>query len=191
METKRATIMAGEMKGPFYIRFGRPSVPMFTTEETPFEYGKAFNFREGSDLAIFANGHMVWAALEAADMLKEKKGIEARVVNCCWVKPMDHEAVVSAAKDCGAIVTAEEHQVHGGLGAAVAESVVKNYPVPMEFVGMADEFGRSGEPFELMEHYELNANTIYASSLKVLERKEKGYIGTRKISDISRISDYQ
>jgi len=191
LETKRATILAGQMQGPFYIRFGRPSVPMFTTEDTPFEYGKAFTFREGNDVAIFANGHLVWAALVAAEELSKKKGISARVVNCAWVKPLDNDAVVSAASECGAIVTAEEHQVHGGLGAAVAESVVKNYPVPMEFVGMADQFGRSGEPFELMEHYELNWQTIYASCLKAIERKDRGYIGTRALTDISRIKDYQ
>ena len=184
LEAKKATIAIGEMYGPAYIRFGRSAVPMFTNEETPFEIGKAQIFREGSDVAIVACGLMVWEALQAAEELA-KNGISARVINNASIKPIDSEALTQAARDCGCIVTAEEHQVHGGLGSAVAEVVVKNYPVPMEFVGVKDSFGGSGEPEELMVKFGLTWKEIYASALKALERKEKGFIGVRKLTDIA------
>lgn len=183
-ETRKAIKAVGRIHGPAYVRFGRSAVPMFTTEDTPFEIGKAQVFREGKDVAIVANGLMVWRALEAAEKLSKEKGIEARVINNAFVKPMDEETIVAAAQDCGCIVTAEEHQVTGGLSGAVSEVVAKNYPVPIEFVGVADTFGGSGEPEELLEKFNLNWQTIYASALVAIERKEKGFIGTRKITDI-------
>ncbi|MFH1050405.1 MAG: transketolase C-terminal domain-containing protein [bacterium] len=182
-EAKKATIAIGEMYGPAYIRFGRSAVPKFTTEDTPFEIGKAQVFREGTDVAIIACGLLVWEALLAAEEL-DKKGISARVINNASVKPMDVETITNAAMDCGCIVTAEEHQIHGGMGSAVAEVVVKNYPVPMEFVGVKDRFGISGEPEELQVKFGLTSKEIVEASLKALERKVKGFIGTRKVIEI-------
>ncbi len=189
LETKKATIAAGEMMGPVYIRFGRSAVPMFTTEETPFEIGKANVLREGNDVAIIACGLTVWEALLAADELEKNKGIKARVINNHTIKPIDSHTITQAAIDCGAIVTAEEHQVYGGLGSAVAEVVVKNYPVPMEFIGIKDTFGLSGEPDELIGYFGLTKKEIYASALKAIERKEKGFIGVRELTDIAPIAE--
>lgn len=184
LEAKKATIAVGEMTGPAYVRFGRSKVPMFTTEVTPFEIGKAQVFREGNDVAIVACGIEVWEALLAAEELDKRHGIKARVINNPSIKPIDVKTLVTAAQECGAIVTAEEHQVHGGLGSAVSEVLVKNYPAPMEFVGMPDRFGESGEPEELMKHFGMTWETIYAASLKAMERKDKGFTGLREIKDI-------
>ena len=182
-ESKKATIAAGKMFGPAYIRFGRSAVPKFTTDDTPFEIGKAEVFREGSDVAIVACGLMVWEALQAAEELQEKHGISARVINNHTIKPIDVKTITDAAKDCGAIVTAEEHQVHGGLGSAVAEVVVKNYPVPMEFIGIKDRFGCSGEPEELQKIFGLTSESIVKSALKAIERKENKFDGYRKLTE--------
>lgn len=184
-ESKKATIAVGEMNGPAFIRFGRSAVPMFNGENSEFTIGKANVLTEGTDVAIVACGLLVWEALLAAEELA-KKGIKARVINNHSIKPLDYETIVNAARECGAIVTAEEHQVHGGLGSAVAEAVVKNYPVPMEFVGMPDIFGGSGEPEELLDIFALNWKGIYASAMKVLERKDKGFIGIRHVKDIAK-----
>ncbi|GAB1371449.1 transketolase family protein [Candidatus Kapaibacterium sp.] len=187
-ETRKATIAVIEKPGPAFIRFGRPSVPMFTTPESVFEIGKANVLTDGSDVAIVACGHLVWEALLAADILESKHGIKARVINNHTIKPIDVKTITDASIQCGAIVTAEEHQVHGGLGGAVAEVVAKNYPCPIEFVGMRDEFGGSGEPDELMIKYGMTHKEIVMSVFKVLERKEKGFVGYRKVSDVP-ISD--
>ncbi len=184
LEAKKATIAAGEMVGPAYIRFGRSPVPLFTTEETPYVIGKAIQLQDGSDVALIANGAMVWEALTAATELA-KKGIKATVLNVHTVKPIDVEAITNAARQCGCVVTAEEHQVHGGLGSAVAEVIVKNAPVPMEFVGVKDSFGGSGEPEELMEKFGLTWKEIYASALVAMERRDKGSAGFRKLSDVA------
>lgn len=183
-EAKKATLAIGQKPGPAFIRFGRSAIPMFTTEETPFQIGRAEVFREGSDVALIACGLLVWEAMEAARILKEKHGISARVINNHSIKPIDYETITAAARDCGAIVTAEEHQVHGGLGSAVAEVVVKNYPVPMEFVGVPDRFGESGEPEELQVKFGLTSGQIVASALKAIERRDKGFSGVRKITSI-------
>lgn len=183
-EAKKATIAMGEMVGPAYIRFGRSPVPLFTTDDTPFEIGKAQVFREGNDIALIANGALVWESLLAANELA-KKGINARVINCPSVKPFDVETVVTAARECGAIVTAEEHQVHGALGGAVAEVTAKNAPVPVEFVGVRDSFGGSGEPEELMEKFGLTWKEIYASALVAMERRDKGSSGIRQVKDVA------
>lgn len=187
-ETKKATIAIGNLYGPAYLRFGRTDVPSFTEPNTPFTLGKAEIFREGTDVTIVACGIMVWEALTAAEKLEEK-GISAQVINNHTIKPIDEETLVNAAQKTGAVVSAEEHQVHGGLGSAVAEVLAKNYPVPMEFVGMKDEFGGSGQPDELLEHYGFTWKEIYASVMKVLERKEKGFIGIRKVKDVAQFED--
>lgn len=182
-EAKKATIAMGEMVGPAYIRFGRSPVPMFTTPDTPFELGKANVVKDGTDVAIIANGALVWEAVLASQELA-KKGINARVVNVHTVKPFDFATVTAAARECGAIVTAEEHQVHGGLGSAVAECTAKNAPVPIEFVGVKDSFGGSGDPEELMVNFGLTWKEIYASALVAMERRDKGSSGVRAIKDV-------
>ncbi|MFA6572448.1 MAG: transketolase C-terminal domain-containing protein [Bacteroidota bacterium] len=188
-EAKKATIAIGEMYGPAFLRFGRSAVPMFTNPDTPFEIGKAQIFEEGKDVAIIACGLMVWEAILASQELEKRKGISARVINLATIKPIDEEAVISAARECGCIVTAEEHQVHGGLGSAVAEVVVKNFPVPMEIVGVKDTFGTSGEPEQLQVVFGLTWREIYASALTAIERRDKGFIGLRKITQISEFKE--
>jgi len=170
LETKKATVAIGEYVGPCYIRFGRTDTPQFTTEDTPFVLGKAQVFRDGGDVAICACGPMVWEALLAADAL-EAEGIDCRVINVSTIKPIDKETILAAARECGAIVTAEEHQITAGLGGAVAEVVVKEHPVPMEFVGVNDTFGGSGDPDELMQLFGLTHKEIIAAVKKVIKRK--------------------
>jgi transketolase len=170
-ETKKATIAIGEMEGPAFLRFGRSAVASFTDENSPFEIGKANVLRDGSDVAIVACGLLVWEALQAAEELKLNFGINARVINLHTIKPIDKLTLIQAAKECGALVTAEEHQIHGGMGSAVAEVIVQNSPVPMEFLGINDRFGLSGEPEELMEYFHLNAKGIIDKVQKVLKRK--------------------
>jgi len=183
-EARKATIAMGEMVGPAYIRFGRSPVPMFTTPDTLFVLGKANQITDGDDVALIANGALLWEAVLASEELA-KKGIKARVINVHTVKPFDFETVTNAARECGCIVTAEEHQVHGGLGGAVAECCGKNAPVPIEFVGVKDSFGGSGEPEELMIKFGLTWREIYASALVAMERKEKGSTGVRAIKDVA------
>jgi len=170
METKKATIQAGEVFGPVYIRFGRPPVPVITTQDTPFLIGKAITMREGKDVTIFACGIMVYEALEAANGL-DKKGISARVINLHTVKPIDEEIIFKTAKETGAIVTAEEHQLSGGFGSAVTEVVAKQFPVPVEMVGIKDRFGESGSVQELMQDFGLTRFDIIKAVERVLKRK--------------------
>ncbi len=169
-EAKKATFAMGEFVGPAYIRFGRTDTPMFTKDDTPFEIGKAQVFREGNDVAICACGPMVWEALVAAEELV-KDGINARVINVSTIKPLDNATILAAASECGAIVSAEEHQITAGLGGAIAELIVKNNPVPMEFVGVQDTFGGSGDPDELMKLFGLTSVTIIEAVKKVMKRK--------------------
>lgn len=171
VETKKATIAAADYNGPVYIRYGRENVPIITEDKTPFEIGKAVKMREGSDVCIMACGSMVYESLMAAELL-EKEGIKARVLNIHTIKPIDKQAIIDAAKDCGAIVTAEEHQIFGGFGSAVAEVVVANSPVPMEFVGVNDTFGESGKPADLIVKYGLKDINIVEAVKKVLKRKK-------------------
>jgi transketolase len=182
-EARKANIAMGEMHGPAYIRFGRSPVPLFTTPETPFEIGKAQVLRDGNDVALIACGAMVWEAITAAEELA-KSGIQARVVNVPSIKPFDFATITQAARDCGCIVTAEEHQVHAGLGGAVAECTAKNAPVPIEFVGVKDTFGGSGEPEELMVKFGLTSNEILAAARVVMNRRDKGSTGVRAIKDV-------
>lgn len=188
-EAKKATIAVGEKPGPAYIRFGRSPVPMFTDENTPFEIGRANILNNGYDVAIIACGLMVWQAILAADELEKRRGIKARVINCSSIKPIDVETITQAARDCGAIVTAEEHQVYGGLGSAVAEVVVKNHPVPMEFVGVLDTFGESGEPEDLMGKFGLTWREIYASVLMAIKRKDFGSSGFRMLTETEKFQE--
>ncbi|KAA3601599.1 MAG: transketolase family protein [Calditrichaeota bacterium] len=170
-ETRKATIAAGNTFGPFYLRFGRENVPVVTNEDTPFQIGKAIEMASGSDLTIIACGMMVYEALVAAEELG-KNGISARVLNMHTIKPIDREAIIKACEETGAIVTAEEHQIHGGLGGAVSEVVVQNSPVPMELVAVKDRFGKSGKPSELMKAFGLTSKEIIEASQKVLKRKK-------------------
>jgi transketolase len=171
-QTRLATMAAIEQcKGPVYLRFGREPMPDFTSGDLPFEIGKAQILLPGNDLTIIATGHMVWEALEAAEILFHS-GIQARVINMHTIKPIDREAIIHAAMETMAIVTAEEHQVNGGLGSAVAEVVVQHNPVPMAMVGMADCFGESGDPRLLMKKFGLTAAAIVEAA-KILRSKDK------------------
>ncbi|MDI6602065.1 MAG: transketolase family protein [Thermoanaerobacteraceae bacterium] len=170
VETKKATIAAASIPGPVYIRFGREPVPVITNEDSPFEIGKANLINDGKDVTIIANGQMVYQSMLAAEELN-KQGVSAKVINLHTLKPIDEEIIMKAAKETGCIVTAEEHQIYGGLGSTVAEVVVKNYPVPMEFVGVKDTFGESGQPEELMEAYGLTWKDIVDAAFKAMSRK--------------------
>jgi len=169
-EAKKATLAAIETPGPFYVRYGREKTPSITTEQTPFEIGKAYVFKEGSDVAIVANGAMVFEALMAAKEL-EAQGVSAAVVNLPTIKPIDAQTLEKIARQCGCVVSAEDHQISGGVGSAVAESLSKTYPVPQEFVGMRDCFGESGKASELMKKYGMTRVEIKAAAEKALKRK--------------------
>jgi transketolase len=171
-QTKKATLAVAAKWGPTYLRFGRAESAVITTPETPFEIGKAQTFREGTDVAIVACGILVYNALMAAEALAAE-GISCRVVNNHTVKPMDEAAIAAAARDCGAIVTVEEHQVQGGMGSRVAEIVAMNHPVPIEFIGVQDRFGQSGAPQELIEEYGMGSTSIAAAVKRVLARKKR------------------
>ncbi|MCE5223938.1 transketolase family protein [bacterium] len=170
-QTKKATIAAFHIPGPVYIRFGREPIPIITEESTPFEFGKAEVFKQGKDISLFACGVMVYEALMAAEKL-EKEGISANVVNFHTIKPLDAEAVIRFASQTGAVVTAEEHQLFGGFGSAIAEVLVQNHPVPVEMVGIEDTFGESGSPDQLMAAYHLTSQDIYQKAKRVLTRKK-------------------
>lgn len=169
-QTKAATIAIAEYEGPVYLRFGRPAVPNFTAPDQIFEIGKAQQLYEGSDVTILATGHLVWEAIEAAEILLSK-GISVDLFNIHTIKPFDFETVLSSVKKTKALVTAEEHMLNGGLFDTVAQTVVRNYLVPMEPVAVFDTFGESGTPDELMTKYGLKATNIVNAVEKVLKRK--------------------
>lgn len=171
-EARKATIASASTGKPMYLRFARANTPIFTTKETSFEIGKAEIFWEGKDpqVAIIACGSVVYNSLLAAREL-EKKGISTIVVNNHTIKPMDNKTILDVVKRTNAVVTVEEHQVAGGMGSAVAELLAKEYPAPMEFVGLQDEFGQSGDPDELIEHYGLGVKGIVETVSKILKRK--------------------
>ena len=171
IEAKRATIEAARIKGPVYIRLGRSAVPVITKPEDVFEIGKANILRQGKDVSIFACGQMVSEAILACDAL-EKEGIKARLINMHTVKPIDKDAILSAAKETGAIVTAEEHTVLGGFGSAIAEVVVQHNPVPMKMVGVQNRFGLSGEPDELFTYFGLRSKDIVRAAKEAIEMKK-------------------
>lgn len=171
VEAKKATIAAAEVYGPCFLRFAREATPVFTAEDDRFEIGRANVLREGKDATIIACGPIVYEALLAHEALLAK-GLAVRVINMHTVKPLDEAAVLRAAAETGAIVTAEEHQIYGGLGGAVAELLVKNKPVPVAMVGVRDTFGESGTPEELAVRYGLTAADITAAVTEVLARKK-------------------
>jgi len=167
MQTKLATIASVEqVKGPAYIRYGREAVPDFTSEDMPFEVGKGQILKGGSDLTIIATGHLVWEALQAAYQL-DKQNISARVINIHTIKPIDKEIIIKAAQETELIITAEEHQIYGGLGSAVAEVLVKFAPARVHMIGINDQFGESG----LMQKYGMKSENIAREAIKLLEKK--------------------
>jgi len=169
-ETYKATFGAAEIKGPVYLRFGRENVPVITTKETPFEIGKAEVFRDGDDVTIIACGPLVYDALVASKKLEER-GIDARVINNHTVKPIDTDTILKAARETGSIVTAEEHQIHGGMGSAVAEVLTQSYPVSIKMVGVRDKFGESGSPDELQRTYQLTSDDIIKAVHSIIKKK--------------------
>lgn len=169
-QTKNATIAAAEYEGPVYIRFGRPSVANFTPADEPFEIGKVYNLNEGKDVTIVACGHLVWEALQAAETL-EAEGISAEVLNVPTIKPLDTAAIVASLKKTGCAVVAEEHNMAGGLGEAVAGVAASEAPTPIVFVNGFDRFGQSGTPAELMAAYGLNAEAIVAAAKKAIAKR--------------------
>lgn len=169
-QAKQATIASARYNGPVYIRYGRPKVPVFLTEDTPFEIGKALMLNEGKDVSIFATGHLVWQAILAAQEL-EKEGIGAEIINIHTIKPLDNEAILTSVKKTGCVVACEEHLFNGGLGDSIAQLLARNYPSPMEYVGIDDQFGESGKPMQLMDKYGLNAKNIIEKAKKVISRK--------------------
>ena len=169
-QTKAATIAIAEHHGPVYLRFGRPKWPNFTAEDQTFQIGKAQVLAEGSDVSIFACGHMVWLAVEAAKALAER-GISVDLINIHTIKPLDEEAVVKSISKTGCVVTAEEHQINGGLGDSIANVAVRNFPVPHEYVAVMDTFGESGTPKQLLDKYGLTTANIIAAAERAVARK--------------------
>jgi len=170
-QTRAATIALGSHKGPAYLRFGRPSWPIFMAPDRPFTIGKADKLIEGNQVSIFATGHMVWLAVEAEAMLAEK-GISAEVINIHTIKPLDVEAILSSAQKTRCVVTCEEHQINGGLGDSVAQVLSRFHPTPIEMVAVNDSFGESGTPTQLLTKYGLSKENIVAAVEKVLKRKK-------------------
>lgn len=169
-QTKAATKAIANYQGPVYLRFGRPVWPIFTKEED-FIIGKAQQLGEGKDISIFACGHLVWIAVEAARIL-EAKGISVDLINIHTIKPLDTEAILASIKKTGCAVTAEEHNIIGGLGDSIAQVAAKNHPVPIEYIGTNDTFGESGKPMDLLVKYGLDSNHIVAAAEKVIARKK-------------------
>ncbi|MCB0756157.1 MAG: transketolase family protein [Flavobacteriales bacterium] len=169
-QTKAATIAIAEYEGPVYLRFGRPKVPNFTPEDQKFEIGKAWKISEGTDVSIFATGHLVWKAIEAQAILADK-GFSAEIINIHTIKPLDVDAIIASVNKTGCAVTAEEHQRNGGLGDSVAQMLGLHLPSPIEMVAVDDSFGESGTPEQLLEKYGLNAESIVNAALKVIARK--------------------
>jgi transketolase len=169
-QTKAATIAIADHVGPVYLRFGRPKMPIFISEDTPFVIGKALLLNEGTDVTIVATGHLVWPAIEAGKALAEK-GISAEIINIHTIKPLDEDAILKSVAKTGCIVTAEEHQIAGGLGESIAQVLSRNNPVPQEFIAVNDSFGESGPPAQLMEKYGLDTPHLIAAVEKVLTRK--------------------
>lgn len=169
-QTKAATIAIAKHHGPVYLRFGRPTVPNFTPADQNFEIGKAVMLNEGTDVTIIATGHLVWKAIEAGEKLAEK-GISAEIINIHTIKPLDNEAILKSLKKTKCVVTAEEHQMNGGLGDSVAQLLSRNLPSPQEFVAVNDSFGESGTPDQLMTKYGLDTINIVEAAERVIKRK--------------------
>ena len=169
-QTKAATIAIAKYEGPVYLRFGRPTVPVFTDADQKFEIGKAWMVNEGKDVSIFATGHLVWKAIEAGEKLAEM-GIDAEIINIHTIKPLDAQAILQSVAKTGCVVSAEEHNRLGGLGDSIAQVLAQNLPTPQEYVAVNDSFGESGTPDQLMEKYGLSTEAIVAAVQKVLARK--------------------
>jgi transketolase len=170
-QTKAATHAIAAHVGPVYLRFGRPKVPTFIPEDLKFEIGKALMLSEGTDVSIFATGHLVWKALQAAAILEEK-GISAEVINIHTIKPLDAQAIIASVMKTGCVVTAEEHMMNGGLGDSIAQLLGRKLPTPIEMVAVNDHFGESGTPDELMKKFGLEASNVVDAALKVIGRKK-------------------
>lgn len=171
-QTKAATIAIADYEGPVYLRFGRPVWPIFTTAEQKFEIGKAQIFSEGTDVSIFACGHMVWKSIEAGKILQEK-GISVEIINIHTIKPLDSEAILKSIRKTKCAVTVEEHNILGGLGDSIAHVAASGFPIPIEYVGTKDTFGESGTPAQLLTKYGLDAPNIIEAVEKVIARKGK------------------
>jgi transketolase len=169
-QTKAATIAAAGYEGPVYLRFGRPKVPNFTPVDQKFVIGEAVLLNEGTDVTIFATGHLVWKAIEAGEILAQQ-GISAEIINIHTIKPLDAQAVIASAKKTKCVVTAEEHQMNGGLGDSIAQLLATQLPTPMEFVAVNDKFGESGTEEQLMTKYGINTANIVEAVQKVIKRK--------------------
>lgn len=170
-QTRAATLAIAQHVGPVYLRFGRPAVPNFTPEQQQFEIGKAINLRQGSDVSIFATGHLVWKALEAAEALAQQ-GVSAEVINIHTIKPLDENAVLQSVAKTRCAVSAEEHMRHGGLGDSIAQLLSLKYPTPLEYVAVNDQFGESGTPSELMSKFGLDTPDIVAAAQRAIARKQ-------------------
>ena len=168
-QTKAATIAIADHEGPVYLRFGRPGWPMFMQDQ-PFEIGKAITLIEGADVSIFATGHLVWRAIEAEAILAEQ-GISAEVINIHTIKPLDEQAILTSLAKTGCAVSAEEHQIAGGLGESIAQTIVRNHLVPQEFVAVNDQFGESGKPADLLDKYGLGVSDIVDKAKRAIQRK--------------------
>jgi len=169
-QTKAATIAIAEFEGPVYLRFGRPKVPNFTPEDRPFIIGKADLLKEGSDVSIFATGHLVWKAIEAIALL-EAEGINAELINIHTIKPLDEDAILASANKTRCVVTAEEHQQNGGLGDSIAQLLGRKLPLPIEMIAVQDIFGQSGTPEQLLAEYGLESTDIAAAAKRAISRK--------------------
>jgi transketolase len=169
-QTKAATIAIAEHNGPVYLRFGRPKWPVFTDPSEPFVIGKAQKMIDGNDVSIFATGHLVWIALEAAEILKAE-GISVEVINIHTIKPLDNEAILQSVTKTGCVVTAEEHQKNGGLGDSISQLLSSEMPKPLEMIAVNDSFGESGKPDELLEKYGLTPKAIVEAAKKSISRK--------------------
>lgn len=169
-QTREATKAIAEHDGPVYLRFGRPKWPVFYPESQKFEIGKAWKIHEGTDVSIICTGHLVWNSIEAAKKL-EAKGISCDVINIHTIKPLDEEAILESVTKTGCVVTAEEHQMHGGLGDSVCQLLARKMPTPVEMVAVNDSFGESGTPMQLLEKYGLTANDVELAVNRVLQRK--------------------
>jgi transketolase len=169
-QTKAATIALADHVGPAYLRFGRPTVPVFTDPNQKFEIGKAWMVNEGKDVTIIATGHLVWEAIQACEQL-EAQGIDAEIINIHTIKPLDTAAILKSVRKTKCVVTCEEHQANGGLGDAVAQTLAQNFLAPQEYVAVNNSFGESGTPAQLMEKYGLSAANIVDKALKVIGRK--------------------
>ncbi|HRW21836.1 MAG TPA: transketolase family protein [Bacteroidales bacterium] len=170
-QTYMATMAIAEYEGPVYLRFGRPKVANFTNIDEKFGIGKAIVLKEGSDLSIFATGHLVWEAIEATKVLEEK-GISVELINIHTIKPLDAQTILKSVAKTNAVVTAEEHMMNGGLGDSIAQLLVLEKPAPMEYVAVNDTFGESGKPADLMKKYGLSAENIIAAAERVIKRKK-------------------